>query len=335
MEVVAGLLSQAGLALRWVPWREGRPNAIATWRGGGPVTLAAHLDTVPFDRAAWTTDPLGGEIIEGRLFGRGASDMKAAAAAMVTAAIRAALEDAPPFTLVFTSAEEIGCRGAREVAASGLLAPNPVLIIGEATDNRLLLGHKGATWLEVTARGRSAHGSRPDLGENAIVRLTDAIAALSLIQSPPPHRILGGRTVNVGTIRGGQQTNLVPAWAVMTVDVRTTPGADAADVVRVLESASGGEVTRLLDVPSVWTDPSSRTSTTVGRIIEGVTGTPSPLAAASYFTDGAVLAGPATPSVFIVGPGAVDQPHTSDESVDVKRIAESERIYEALLVGLA
>ena len=156
--LVAGLLRGAGFDVVHVPWQPSRPNVVARWRGGGPLTFAAHLDTVPFDAATWTVDPLGGAVMDGRLYGRGSSDMKAGAAAMVRAALDAAADDAAPFTVVFTSAEETGCGGARAVAASGLLDPAPILIVGEATGNDVYFGHKGATWLELAVTGRSAHG---------------------------------------------------------------------------------------------------------------------------------------------------------------------------------
>lgn len=331
--VVADLLGEAGFSLTWVPWEPSRPNLVARWRGGGPLTLAAHLDTVPFDAATWTVDPLGGAVVDGRLYGRGSSDMKAGAAAMVRAALDAAAAGAAPFTLVFTSAEETGCEGARAVAASGLLDPSPTLIVGEATGNAVFFGHKGATWLELTVTGRSAHGSRPELGDSAVHRLADAIVAARDRPPAPAHPVLGSLTTNVGTIAGGQQTNLVPDRASLTIDVRTVPGQDAAGVAHLLATASGGEVREMLGVPSVWTDPDSALSRRVVATVDAITGRSSPRAAVAYFTDGAVLADPAAPAVYIIGPGDLDQPHTSDEWCAVDRIDEATAIYRALLGG--
>lgn len=331
MALVAGLLRGAGFDVVHVPWQPSRPNVVARWRGGGPLTLAAHLDTVPFDAATWTVDPLGGAVMDGRLYGRGSSDMKAGAAAMVRAALDAAADDAAPFTVVFTSAEETGCGGARAVAASGLLDPAPILIVGEATGNDVYFGHKGATWLELAVTGRSAHGSRPELGDSAVHRLADAIVAARNRPVSPPHPVLGQLTTNVGTIAGGQQTNLVPDRASLTIDVRTVPGQDATGIARLLADASGGEVREILDVPSVWTDPESAVSRRVMATVAAVTGRPSRGAAVAYFTDGAVLAGSVAPAVYIVGPGDIDQPHTSDEWCHVARIDEATTIYSALL----
>lgn len=333
IDVVAGILGSAGLTLARVPWQPGRPNLVAHWRGGGPLTLAAHLDTVPFDAATWSVDPLGAEVRDGRLYGRGSSDMKAGAAAMVSAAVDAARHDAPPFTAIFTSAEETGCHGARAVAASGLLHPSPVLIVGEATGNDVRFGHKGATWLDLTVRGRSAHGSRPELGVNAVTRVAEAILALRVLADLPPHPALGSLTTNVGTITGGQQTNLVPDLASMTVDVRTVPGQGAERVIDLLAATPGGQVSEILTVPSVWTDPQIELSSRIGRAAASVTGVEPRGEGVSYFTDGAVLADPTSPAVFIIGPGGIDQPHTSDESCAVADIADAVEIYRALLHG--
>jgi succinyl-diaminopimelate desuccinylase len=329
--LVSGILGDAGFELAIVPWEPSRPNLVARWRGGGPLTLAAHLDTVPFDAATWTVDPLGGEVIGGRLYGRGSSDMKAGAAAMVRAALDAAADDVAPFTVVFTSAEETGCGGARAVAASGLLDPAPTLIVGEATGNEVFFGHKGATWLELVVIGRSAHGSRPELGDSAVHRLADAIVAARDRPATPPHPVLGPLTTNVGTIIGGQQTNLVPDRASLTIDVRTVPGQDAAEVAALLRSASGGEVREILDVPSVWTDPAEPRSRRITAVVDALTGRRSRAGAVAYFTDGAVLADAGAPAVYIVGPGDIDQPHTSDEWCAVERIDEATAVYRALL----
>lgn len=335
MNVVASILEPAGFDLTWVPWLPRRPNLIAKWRGGGPLTLAAHLDTVPFEASSWTHDPLGGDIVDGRLYGRGSSDMKAGAAAMVHAGVRAAAGGCGPFTMAFTSAEEVGCLGAAAVVAAQQLDRAPILIVGEATDNELRFGHKGATWLEVVARGRSAHGSRPDLGDNAIDRLADAIAMMRDFSFPEAHPVLGTMTTNIGTIAGGQQTNLVPDYASMTIDVRTVPGQDAGGLVEVLRSSAVTDVREILSVPSVWTDPASSLSARADEIVRRITGIDSPSTGVTYFTDGAVLADRTDPAVFIVGPGGIEQPHTADEYVRTDRIEEASTLYRTFVEELA
>lgn len=330
--LVAARLQQAGFEVVWKPWQPGRPNLVAHWRGGGDLTLAAHLDTVPFDAAAWSRDPLGGQIDGDRLYGRGSSDMKSGAAAMVQAASRAAAEGYGPFSMVFTSAEETGCHGARALGADSGLSATPVLVIGESTANEVKYGHKGATWLEVAAEGRSAHGSRPDLGINAIELLAAAMGRLSNDLPAAEHAALGARTTNVGTITGGLQTNLVPPAASMTVDVRTVPGGGSREVIDTLLAGSSIAVTELLDVPALWTDPASTAGRRMSDLVAAVTGRTSAPVGVTYFTDGAVMAGE-RPRAFILGPGDPDQPHTTDESVSCARIEEAVAVYGALLAG--
>jgi succinyl-diaminopimelate desuccinylase len=163
--------------------------------------------------------------------------------------------------------------------------------------------------------------------------MAEGIIALRGLDAPPAHPALGTLTTNVGTIAGGQQTNLVPDLASMTIDIRTVPGQDAEAVISLLEETTGGQVTEILRVPSVWTDPHRDVSQAVAHTIMTVTGTTPGAEGVSYFTDGAVLADPSSAAVFIVGPGGVDQPHTSDESCSVARIVEAVRIYRALLSG--
>ncbi|SFI18032.1 MULTISPECIES: M20 family metallopeptidase [Microbacterium] len=332
LEIVAPVLDRAGFALTSVPWQRGRSNLVATWRGGGPLVLSGHLDTVPFGDTAWVHDPLGGDVDKGRLFGRGASDMKGGVAAMVLAAVGAAGRGSSGFSLALTAGEETGCGGASAVRAAGLLRSDSVFVIGEATGNEVRLGHKGATWLRLTARGTAAHGSRPDLGVNAIERLADAITALRHLGHGGEHPYLGKRSTNIGTISGGTQTNLVPDLASMTIDVRGVPGADA-DTVRVaLESY--GTVETLLDLGPVWSDPSSALT---GRIIEAVatvTGTRAAPSGVSYFADATVLDGTAARS-YIIGPGDIDQPHRTDESVSTDRLIEAVEIYRAIIEQVA
>lgn len=322
-------LRAVGFEIVEIPWRDGRSNILARWRGGGQIALCAHLDTVPYEASEWTRHPLDASVESDRLFGRGSSDMKGGAAAMVCAAVSAATgpnADELAFSVVLTSAEESGCEGAKAVASTGLLPMDPVLIIGEATGNRVRFGHKGATWLRVTARGRSAHGSRPDLGVNAIEILSDAIHRLRHLTSLHSHPSLGARTTSIGTISGGQQANIVPHRAEMTIDTRTVPGSDVNEVHAALMEVGALDVERLLDLPAIWTDPKSAISERVVNAVAGVVGFRSAPTGVAYFTDGAVLGG-TDPHVFIIGPGDPDAPHTADESCSIERIREAERIY--------
>lgn len=328
LDVLEPLLEGAGLAVTRQEWAPGRANLVATWAGGGGFVLSGHVDTVPFGAEPWRHEPLTPAVDGDRLIGRGSSDMKGGLAAIVLAAVDAARRGARGFTVVLTGGEETGCDGARALRDAGLAVEPSVLVIGESTGNEVRLGHKGATWLEVTATGTSAHGSRPELGVNAIETLADAIVALRGLDAGDGHPQLGSRTTNVGTVSGGSQTNLVPDAARMSVDVRPVPGADAAPVRALL--AQAGAVETLLDLPSVWSPADAMLTDRVRAVVAETTGRASAPTGVSYFTDAAVL-DPSLRRSYILGPGDPTQPHTRDEWVSIPLLEESERVYGALL----
>lgn len=329
LALVAPLLEQAGFQLTAVPWRTGRSNLLARWGDGGPLVLSGHLDTVPFGTAEWHHDPLGAEIGDGRLYGRGSSDMKGGVAALVCAAI-GATTTSRGFFVALSAGEETGCEGAAMLREAGLLPHEAIFVIGEATGNEVLLGHKGASWMTLTATGQSAHGSRPDLGVNAVETLADAMMSLRTIGGGT-HPQLGSRTTNVGTITGGVQTNLVPDHAELSLDVRTVPGAGSEDIREAL--AAHGRVESILDLAPVWSDPESPLTQRVVDAVAAVTGVRTAPTAASYFTDAAVLDASAARS-YIIGPGDPDQPHTTDESLSLALLAQSQEIYREIIAAL-
>jgi succinyl-diaminopimelate desuccinylase len=333
-DLVAGWLGEVGFAVRRLPVGDGRVDLLAEWGGGSDLVLCGHLDTVPlWEHGA--RGPLDPVVRDGRLRGRGSSDMKGAVAAMCSAAARHAAEHRGGATLLFTVGEEVGCDGAAALLDTGVLTPRSILVVGESTANAVRFGHKGAVWLEIEATGRAAHGSRPDLGENAVTTLAAFVARLERDSDPLVHPFLGSPTASVGTFRGGEQTNLVPDHAVATIDVRTVPGYDAAVIEAQVETVPALSSRRLLDLPSVWTLPDSPVASTICAVVRGVTGEESSApAGTAFFTDIAVLADRVA-AAFVIGPGDPDQPHTVDESCSIARLEQAVDIYAALLVAAA
>ncbi|MEA2383537.1 MAG: succinyl-diaminopimelate desuccinylase [Solirubrobacteraceae bacterium] len=305
-----------------------RTSLVARWRGGGDapaLCLTGHLDTVPLGGSDWARDPLGGEIDGDRLYGRGASDMKGGVAAIVVAAERVAAlgRGRAGLELVLCAGEETGCDGALALArADGALGRAGALLVAEPTTNHPCVAHKGVVWLDALAEGRTAHGSMPHLGDNAIHKLARAIVALEdFAFDAEPHPLLGAPTLNVGTVSGGINVNSVPDRARAGLDVRIVPGLDADTVAAQLRAAAGDDVrieTRLALAP-VDTDPDDAWV----REVFGVMG---PLAGdrsieprgLAYFTDACALV-PAygTPPAIVCGPGDADQAHRTDESCSV------------------
>src|SRR5687767_5453602 len=214
---VGALLKRAGFQVDYAEFAPTRTSLVArlgNGRGKRPLGFTGHIDTVPLGAAQWKVDAFGASMEGGRLYGRGASDMKGGVAAFVVAALKAAeeLKRGPGVTLVITADEECGCGGAAHlVAKGGLLGEVGALVIGEPTANYPLVGHKGALWLEATTRGITAHGSMPERGDNAIYKAAAAISRLRKFDfEAPSHALMGTPTLNVGTIRGGLNINSVP-----------------------------------------------------------------------------------------------------------------------------
>ena len=331
------ILQKAGFEVQQLAFAEGRTSLIARGPGAShrpPIYLSGHLDTVPLGEADWIRDPLAGTIVGDRLYGRGSSDMKSGVAAMVTAAC--AVGPHPDICLVLTAGEENGCEGAQFLADKGLLpAPIGALVVGEPTANAPLVGHKGVLWLEIALSGRAAHGSTPELGDNAVYKAARLVQKLEAFPfDVTSHPVLGAPTLNVGTIRGGVNINSVPDRAVIGVDIRTVPGISHAAIIEAVARCSEEEmrITPLADMASVATDPSHGWMQTVFDVVATHTGQRPVARGASYFTDAAALrsVGQPPPTV-ILGPGEASQAHQTDEFVYLSRIKEAVAIYTSLL----
>jgi len=240
--VVAEFLERAGIRATLDYIAPGRPNVLAELGGGDGPTLLwnAHLDTVPpGNLQAWTADPYGGEIRDGRLYGRGASDDKGGVAVMAAAAVAVARAGGVRGTLKlsFVIGEETGHVGTRAALQRGLAAD--LAVVGEWSGSaRIGIGYRGALWLAFETRGRAAHGSRPMRGLNAIDVMTEQV--LPRLKATPmtferhPVFMIQEPTWNVGTIEGGLGTNVVPDRCRATTDLRLVPGQDPAAVLELL-----------------------------------------------------------------------------------------------------
>ncbi len=333
------LLTRAGFSCTLQPVGDGRANLIARIGRGGPAPLVftGHIDTVPLGAAPWSADPFAGDIRDGRLYGRGSSDMKSGVAAFVAAAISRAADLAagPEVVLAITAGEETGCDGARALAAAGTIGPAALLLVGEPTANAPMIGHKGALWLKAAMHGVTAHGSMPEHGDNAVYKAARAIVRLSEFDfNVARHPVLGGPTLNVGTVSGGLNINSVPDRAEVGIDVRTIPGMDHA---RLREGLSGligeeAEIDTLFDLPGVWTDPAAPWAARVIAAAAEVTGEPFAAKGPAYFTDASVLT-PALggPPTLILGPGQPEMAHQTDEYAEVARIDQAVEIYRRVL----
>lgn len=337
---LADVLQQIGFDVTLHGFGERRFNLVARLCGaavGPPLGFTGHLDVVPLGSAAWTHGPFAGEIDDGRLYGRGSSDMKAGIAAFICACAQSidTLRRGSGVHLILTGGEETGCDGARALVSERpeLLQSLGALIVGEPSANRVLLGHKGALWLRGIARGVTAHGAMPDQGVNAIRIASDALSTLWDFEVGAAHDAMGAPTLNIGTIRGGININSVPDYAEFTVDIRTVPGIEHARVCTHLrERASEIELAPVIDLPPVYSEASDNWIARVMELARPFDDAPAAPRTARFFTDAAILKPAAAwPPTIILGPGEPELAHKTDEYCRIDRLRAAVELYRAIL----
>ena len=238
-EFLAATAAKAGLDVEFQTVAAGRANLLARLPVRGQprqrVVLAPHMDTVGAADGQFSPSRRGG-----RLYGRGACDTKGSVAAMLVALGELARSGQRPAEteIVFAGLvdEEHGQKGSRALVASGLRAD--LAIVGEPTRLQVVTAHKGTLWLKLETRGRSAHGSSPELGCNAVHAMARVVEVIQTAYAAQlrrrRHPLLGSPSVSVGAIRGGTQANIVPDRCTILLDRRTLPGETEAGVRREL-----------------------------------------------------------------------------------------------------
>jgi succinyl-diaminopimelate desuccinylase len=333
------MLQEWGYAVQYFDYEEGRTSVVARAGSNGgraPLCLTGHLDVVPLGARPWTKDPFSGEAAGDKLYGRGASDMKAGVAAILLAAraFGGKLAGTPGIVVVLTAAEEGGCVGSAQLAKTELLGKAGAMIVGEPTSNYPLVGHKGSMKFHARFKGVSAHGSMPELGVNAIYKAARALGALEHFDfQTPTHPVMGKPTLNVGTITGGNTVNAVADSASIGVDIRTVPGMDHDALLgRLRQALPEAELDVFSNLKPVWTAPDAEWVQRVFEICKPYVAEPPAARTAPYMTDAANLLKVyrGAPTV-ILGPGEAAMAHQTDEYVSMERIRQSVAIYEALI----
>ncbi len=331
------LLGDAGFDVRTEEYAPHRTSLVARLGGSSgrrPLCFAGHIDTVPLGATDWTHDAFAGDIADGRLYGRGSSDMKGGVAAFVTAACQLAgqLRDTSGLVLVIVAGEETGCDGSRHLTrTAGALGEAGAIVIAEPTGNYPCVGHKGALWLQARTTGVTAHGSMPERGVNAIYKAARAVMQLERFDfGTTPHPVLGSPTLSVGTIGGGLNINSVPDAVAIGIDIRTIPGQKHNVLVERLAQYLGDDVVlmRIVDVEGVWTDSTHPWVQEIFDLTSPVVGERPIERGAPYFTDASVLT-PAFggPPTVILGPGEMALAHQTDEYCRVDRLEQAVEIY--------
>jgi succinyl-diaminopimelate desuccinylase len=334
------ILEDAGFSTRYHAIGAGRLNLIANIGGSAtrpPLCFTGHIDVVPLGAAAWSKDPFAGETDAGKLYGRGASDMKAGVAAFIVAAASMAprLEHTPGLELVITAGEENGCEGAFRLLHDRALGRAGAVVVAEPSANYPFVGHKGAFWLRATATGVTAHGSMPDKGVNAIYKAARAIGKLESYRfRNAPHPLMGQATLNVGTVRGGLNINSVPDEAVIAIDIRTVPTVDHQSLLRELSERLAPEASleKIVDLAPVYTPPEDPWVQSVFDAVSPILGARPAPRTATYFTDAAALRQAYDhPPTVVLGPGEPQMAHQTDEYCVLERIGQAVAAYQEII----
>lgn len=340
-KVLRDHMESHGLSCETVGPRK-RPNLIFYSHEGvtGSLVMHGHMDTVPAGpREKWTHDPFEPEIVEGRMYGRGTCDMKGPVAALAeTLILHTEGKKQTPLVMLATSDEESGCSGAEEVAKSGLLEGVKYGVCAEPTSLQILVGEKGLFWARVVAEGKSAHGSRPEEGVNAIQICMDAVRVLTgdeyHYEEDP---MLGEPTMNIGVIDGGIKVNVVPDRCEARLDMRVVKGQSPESLLdamnkRLTDSGFGEEVRveYIHGKPAVRTPTSAKIVKVSLEAVEYVTGRRSDLSAATYGTDCSVLQPKVGILNVICGPGSIEQAHQPDEFIQIDELISSVGVYQRI-----
>jgi succinyl-diaminopimelate desuccinylase len=344
--VVAEALRAEGIEPLVYEVAPGRTNLVARIPGSGErpaLAFSAHFDTIGVELEKWSVDPFAGEVRERKLYGRGATDMKGGMAAMTVAALnilRSGQLLKGDLLLTFSAAENSNCLGARRLVEDGHFRGVGALLISEPTGNRAFVTEKGALWIRATAKGEYGHNAfsedRDGDRGNAIVRLARYLdKAHDLKLDAPAHRHVKPPTINIGVIRGGLSTPLVPPEASADIDVRLVPGQSAQAVIEAFRAIADPHVAvEQLDVKLPVDTPDDHPFAQLcveACRAEGVDD-PGP-AGVAYYSDGAVIAPQLGLPMVIIGPGEVGMSGAVDEYVFLDKLEASTRIFERVALA--
>jgi acetylornithine deacetylase len=320
----------------------GRPNVVARAGSGGgrSLMLNGHLDVVGVE--GMTHAPFGAEERNGKLYGRGSADMKGGLAAMCAAAARAAARGIAGEVIVAAVVdEEHTSLGTRELIRRGVRAD--AAIVGEPTRLAIMPAHKGFAWIEVEVRGRAAHGSRYELGVDAILEAAAVLTELDRLEreSLPTrrHPLLGRPSLHVSTIEGGSGWSTYPDRCLIRVERRTVPGEgveEPLEEVRAAISRARGRRASLaaeahlvlLQAPSDVESNAPIVRALADAMVER--GERVTLAGMSAWTDAALLNEAGIPAICF-GPGDIALAHAAEEWIDLDEIERATAVLDALI----
>lgn len=340
------ILEKEGLDIEILEHGPSRGSLVARLAGKGQapgLIFSGHLDVVPAD-GSWERDPFAGEVADGRVWGRGATDMKGGVAAMISAATalaRSGLTLKGDLYLCLTAGEETDNLGAAETVNSYSFGPVQAVFISEPSNNEIYTAEKGALWVEIITHGKSAHISRMEDGRNALMMMLAILREIDRTEIPYEfHPLLGDYRRSINTLHAGSKTNTIPSTCVATIDQRTLPGQDHTMIMRMMEEIvervgreSGlldfsAEVRPILDNPALEVSPDDPALRALFDIVAEVNGlSQDGPKGVGYFTDAVKFAPALNVPFAICGPGNPLLNHKTNEWVEIAKLIDSAHIH--------
>jgi succinyl-diaminopimelate desuccinylase len=355
-EFLEGKMRALGLTTNRYEPEAGRPNIVGILHGteGNPkIILNGHMDTVPPGNLDdWTFEPYGGEVQDGKLYGRGSCDMKGGIASTLMA-VKAIVDSGTRLKgdIIFSPVvdeERGGYKGTKYLVDKGILGDQA--LIAEPSQLNILIAHKGDLGLDLTIHGKAAHAANPDMGLNAIHKMTYVID--NILRIPKTfnwdrkiHRLVGPPTIGISVINGGLQRNMVPDKCSCIIDRRVVPVLESIDEARreivaevdrlkSLDPQLKAEIKTLLEVEACEIKEEEQIVQTLRSCFREYMQREPKITGVSYFTDAHFLVNQAGIPTAMFGPGSIDRAHAVDEYVEVDQLIDASKIYAQTLAKL-
>ncbi len=351
VEYIAHYLKPYGFELTFLEHEPQRATLLARLKGKsqrGAVVFNGHVDVVPVGAGTWQHPPFEGVIEQGKVWGRGSADMKGGVAAMMVAAKAIAQAQLPlegDLILTATAGEEVNMLGARSLAQLPEAQHWQAVIISEPTSNQLGLAERGVFWPEITTYGKTAHGSTPELGINAVMMMVKLLSELEKLEIPfQPHPVLGNFTRSVNTIQGGVKVNVVPDQCSVMVDMRTLPGQDHAQLLGLLENflaqlekqipAFKASIRLTYELPPAETPLNAPAVQRFLSAAKNHAGVEIPIIKVPFATEAAILVPALHVPTLIIGPGDPALAHQPNEYVEIEAMQRAACLYTAAAIEM-
>jgi len=331
---IKGFLLKNDIPSKLIPLEEGRSSVVAKIEGKEErnITLCGHLDTVRVIEEDWTKPPLQGIIEEGKMYGRGTSDMKGGVAAIIYTLIllkRRGITPQKKVQLALTADEEWGYRGAKTLVDQGFFDQTDFLIITEPTNLQVAVGEKGEIWIKAKFYGKSAHGSTPELGVNTVVPGSKFVLEVSeeykKLFNPDP--LWGNNSINIGQFHGGVQVNVVPNYSEVQLDFRVISEEDKKRALELVRK-KGRDIAEEFGVqfkeeifnyhPPIFT---SLDNLYIQKFMQVVGVKEATIV--KYCTDGGTIIPEKKIPFIVFGPGDIAQAHQNDEYIELESLYQS------------